>query len=513
MSLSKTLIKNAFSNYAGFAISALVSIFVSPFVVHHLGNTGYGLWALFQSVFGYFGLLDMGLGVSVIKYISQFKARDDRQSINTFGSTIFFTYTIIGGVALVLSLGLAPIITHVFSIPSAYKHIAFYAVIISGFTTAVVFPMGFLANSLSAHQRYDLSNAIGIIRSILYAASIVFLLKHGFGLLSLFMLNLVLSVITTLIAAYLVLVKYKFILIKLRLFSLDMLKTAYKYSIFVFLNSLSAQVLLNIGNMIISILLTVELVTFYALATKIGNVILQTVSAIVAITLPVFSSLWDVNDKEKLRFTYLEITKGIMLLSLPVSMVAIIFSESILNVWIGPGYHLAALTLIFIVGIFFIHYIGGYITGILLFGIGRHKALSIANAIAAAVNLPLAIGLTKLIEMKFGHGYGIFGIPIALGLSMNAVDIFFLPWYVNKIIELPNRQYLKTFVKPVLFIVPAIVVALLIKHYYEPHKLIVFVLESAIIGLFYWGLYYLFGMTKDERARYLGYVSQFVGKS
>jgi hypothetical protein len=111
--------------------------------------------------------------------------------------------------------------------------------------------------------------------------------------------------------------------------------------------------------------------------------------------------------------------------------------------------------------------------------------------------------------MKYGHGYGVLGIPIALALSMGSVDVFFLPWYVNRIIELPNREYLKIFIKPFLFIIPATILALLIRHYYLPHRLIVFVLESAIIGFFYWGLYYLFGLTKDEKTRYLGYIKQF----
>ncbi|MCL4557887.1 MAG: hypothetical protein M1491_04555 [Deltaproteobacteria bacterium] len=54
--------------------------------------------------------------------------------------------------------------------------------------------------------------------------------------------------------------------------------------------------------------------------------------------------------------------------------------------------------------------------------------------------------------------------------------------------------------------------ALAIKHYYGPHRLIVFVLESAVIGFFYWGLYYLFGLTEVEKTRYAGYLKQFVGK-
>ena len=118
MSLSKILIKNALSNYTGFAVAALVGLFISPFVVHHLGNVAFGLWALFQSFFGYFGMLDLGLGVSVIKYISEFKARGEQENIDIFGSTIFFTYILLGIIGMVISFGLAPFITKIFTIPT-----------------------------------------------------------------------------------------------------------------------------------------------------------------------------------------------------------------------------------------------------------------------------------------------------------------------------------------------------------------------------------------------------------
>lgn len=513
MSLSKTIIKSALSNYTGFLVSALVSLFISPIIVHHLGKTAYGLWALFQSVFGYFGLLEVGLGVSVVKYISQFKSEKDQHSINIFGSTIFFTFTVIGVFAILLSFGFAFLATTIFKIPFAYNRIAFYGIIIGGFTTAITFSMTFFINNLAAHQRYDLVNIIGITRSLIYAASVITLLRSGFGLLSLFMLNFCLSVMTLIIGYLIVVLKYKFIKLKLHLFSLQMLKLAYKYSIFAFLNNISGQILLNIGNVIIGTVLTVEFITYYALSLKIVSAIMQTISSIVWITLPVFSGFWAVHDKEKIRITYLEITKTIILISLPISMVVVLYSKHLMALWIGPGYNLAALSLICLTLVLFIHYIGGYISGVLLFGIGKHKALSIANAIAAVANIILALVLTKLIDIKFGAGYGILGIPVALGLSMGAVDLFFLPWYVNKIIELPNKAYIKNLIRPVLFIIPALIVALFIKHYYVPRKLIVFILESAIIGFTYWGLYYQFGLTRDEKTRYLGYVKQFVGRS
>ncbi len=102
MSLSKTLIKNSLSNYTGFTVTAIIGLFISPVVIHHLGNIGFGIWALFQSFFGYFGLLDLGLGISVIKFISEFKAKGEHGNVNIFGSTLFFTYIVLGLIGMLV---------------------------------------------------------------------------------------------------------------------------------------------------------------------------------------------------------------------------------------------------------------------------------------------------------------------------------------------------------------------------------------------------------------------------
>ena len=510
MSLSKTLIKNIFSNYTGVFTSALVGILLTPFIIHRIGNTSYGLWALFQSVFGYFGLLDLGFGISVVKYISEFTAKGEQKSINIYGSTIFFTYLIIGIVSIILSLLLAPFVRFIFHIPAEYSRVAFDAVIIGGITTAVVFLMSFFINILSARQRYDLTNLLGIIRTLIYAGSVDLLLNKGFGLLSLFMLTLVLSVITLIIGYYIAVIRLKFVSIKLSLFKFKTLKFAYKYSVVAFLNSILGQINSSIGYIIISAVLTVKLVAFFAIASKINNVINQVMASIVSVTLPVFSSLWAVNDKEKIRFAYLEVTKIVLIISLPVSMVVIIFSESIMNVWIGTGYHLAALSLIILTIVFLFHFTGGYITNILLLGIGQHKALPIVNSFGVVANIIIGFVLTKLIESKYGSGYGVLGIPIAFVVLAFALDMIFWPRYVNRFLELKHSIYIMNLIKPVLFIIPATVIALLIKNNYPPHNIINLAVESAILGFIYWGLYYLFGFTKSEKQRYTYYIKQFL---
>jgi len=56
MDLKKRIIRNVLSNWAGYSITTVVAFFISPFVVHTLGNMGYGIWVLVGSLTGYLGI-------------------------------------------------------------------------------------------------------------------------------------------------------------------------------------------------------------------------------------------------------------------------------------------------------------------------------------------------------------------------------------------------------------------------------------------------------------------------
>src|SRR6266576_5882596 len=74
MSRARTLLTGILMNWTAFAVSIIVSFFLSPFVVHRLGNIAYGVWVLANSSITYMALLDLGMRGAVGYFVAKHQA-------------------------------------------------------------------------------------------------------------------------------------------------------------------------------------------------------------------------------------------------------------------------------------------------------------------------------------------------------------------------------------------------------------------------------------------------------
>ena len=93
MSLKIRALKNVASSWGGLAVNIAVGFFLSPFILHHLGDDAFGLWVLIFSLTGYYGIFDFGIRSSLIRYVSKFQATGDKDELARLVNTSLFTYT------------------------------------------------------------------------------------------------------------------------------------------------------------------------------------------------------------------------------------------------------------------------------------------------------------------------------------------------------------------------------------------------------------------------------------
>ena len=75
---SKSKKTAAILSYINQALSTVVAIFLTPILLKYLGIDEYGLYQMVYSVGHYIMILDLGIGTVMVRYISEYQARNDK---------------------------------------------------------------------------------------------------------------------------------------------------------------------------------------------------------------------------------------------------------------------------------------------------------------------------------------------------------------------------------------------------------------------------------------------------
>ena len=77
--IRRRVLWNTVANYVGKGITLLTWFFLTPYILTHLGPSMYGLWVLVGSIAAYGSLLDLGLAGALIKYVAEYRAREQHE--------------------------------------------------------------------------------------------------------------------------------------------------------------------------------------------------------------------------------------------------------------------------------------------------------------------------------------------------------------------------------------------------------------------------------------------------
>src|SRR6267143_3860156 len=114
---SRLTLRGIASNWTALAYAFVAAFFLTPFIIHHLGNVTYGVWTLIVSITSYMTLLDLGLRGAVTRFVSRSDAQGNRSETNEVTSAALWLYLRLGAAAIILSLVVSVWINRLFHIP------------------------------------------------------------------------------------------------------------------------------------------------------------------------------------------------------------------------------------------------------------------------------------------------------------------------------------------------------------------------------------------------------------
>jgi len=222
--MTKRLTINSISNAFRLLTYLVIAFFITPFLVHSLGDSIYGLWILIISICGYMGMLDLGVSSAIVRYVSKYHAEKDIEKVNGIVNSALAFFMFMGLMALAIIICIQQWGVSLFNVsPDNYQTINL-VLFIMAVNMALFLPGSVMQSILAGFQLYYLINSIGISVMILKNLSIFILLSKGYGIIQLALITLIFNVTEYLLLLLIIWLKRLPVRFRVRFISLPSLK-------------------------------------------------------------------------------------------------------------------------------------------------------------------------------------------------------------------------------------------------------------------------------------------------
>lgn len=429
-------------SYASTIITAISGLLYTPYMLRCIGQSDYGLFSLVTTFLGYF-LLDFGLGNAVVRYVSRYRAKGDKQGEENFLAVCFILYCIIDFLILIAIFVCYFFIEQIFGKSLTPSELEKFKVmyVISGGASILSFPFNSIVGAISGYEKFVFPKMMQIANQLLRLIVMIVLLAMGYKVIAMVLCNAIIGLLIMMIQLY-----YGFAILKIRpkLYSFDtkLVSGLIRYSFFVFLGMIVDMLYWRIGPTILGIVSGANDVAIFSIGMIFVNLYLSLSTAISTVFVPRVTKMI-VNNASPQTLTDLMIRIGrvqfIVIGILLSGMVAL--GKQFITIWAGSQYlaaYYVACILIIPLTIPLTQNIGISI----LFAQNRHAFRSVMLLIIAMINV--------IISYFFIKEYGAVGASFGTALSLILGQGVVLNIYYHRCIGLDIPRFFMKCIFPLL---------------------------------------------------------------
>jgi O-antigen/teichoic acid export membrane protein len=349
MSLKGKVAKNIAWSWAGRGSEALVGFVVAPFLIHHLGDSTYGVWTLIAALSSYFGLLDLGVCGSVGRYIAFYKAKNDSANANVTLNTALLVMGGLGFLALACMCGVQFAFVEIFrDIPPDQIESARLSLLLIGVNLALSLPCTVFDATLWAHQRFDVMSSVDTANAIIRAGLTFWLIGQGHGIVALAVITLATTLAggcAKLFATILLDADFR---LGPRYLRRAILPSLLGYGFWRLVMSVGRMGAMRLSPFIIGTLLSVAKVTPFAVAMRLLSYTAELFTAACISVTPVATALHAQENSRWQRELMIGGGKFCMVLGLYMAALFVLLGKAFITLWVGPELVIASQLLIIV---------------------------------------------------------------------------------------------------------------------------------------------------------------------
>ncbi len=435
--------RNVVLIYGFYAVTLVSGLVVTPIIVAVLGTEQFGIWAVVGSTLGFIGLLDLGLGPSLVRFAAEQRGRDAQHETSSLASTALAIYGALAVVTLLLAFVLAWVLPRVVEISDEYVWAAQVALVITVGTFVVRFPLGLFNFLLAGQQRYDLVNGANVVGAVLYfvlAAGILYVFGGGLVMLA------VITLVATAVRLALPLLWLKRELPELRLSRKLVTRTQARelmaFSSRNLLIQIASKVVFSTDVIVVGIILGSVAAGVYGIPAKLFTLAYGVGIASTTLLFPLLSELEGADERERQeRYLLAGVRLGLAVV-VAVGAPLVFLPDRFLAAWLPEDFDVATsapLLTVLMLSILFAQ--PGHLFAQFLVARGRHGRLAVARLAIVLVNLGLSIVLALWV--------GLWGVAAATLITETVSTAIVIPFLLRRESGVSLRAVVAAWLRPV----------------------------------------------------------------
>ncbi|MGL6065677.1 MAG: oligosaccharide flippase family protein [Cetobacterium sp.] len=471
-------------------LGSLIQIFYTPLYMKYLGTTDFGINSLVQSIMGYMGMLNLGLGNAMLRYTVRYRAEgktEEEKSLNGMFLTIFSILMLASLImATYVYINIPNFFSDKFTPEELLKTRKVFLIMM--LSVAISFPVGVFSTNIASREKFLYSRGISLIKTILVPIIGAILMINGLGLISVTVSTVFLGII---ISVFDILYAHKLgMRIKFNKFDYKILKEIFHYSFYIFLNIVIDRVYWGTDRVIIGKYIGVAAVGIYSIASIFNQLYMNFSTAISGVLFPKINRLIVEDKHVEISNLFIKVGRLQYIILGLISSGFILFGKDFIYLWLGEGYSEVYKIALWIMIPLTVPLIQN--TGIAIMQArNKHQFRSLVYFIIAIGNLIMSVILVKQ--------YGSIGCAIATGISFVIGNIVIMNIYYHKKMDLDMIGFWKNILKMSVPIAISMIVGIVLNRYLAEVTYMKFLLKVMSYSTIYFVLLFIMGLNGDEK--------------
>lgn len=423
--------RNVLASWIAHAISLGVGFCMMPYVLGILGDRQYGTWVLINSFVAYTGVLYLGFGETISRFVATYEAEGRPDRVNEIVSLVMSIYSLTSVLALFLAGGLcwfAPVFGGWTGDELVQVRIV---ILLLGVNVAVGLCGSVFGGVLLGLRRFDLERSVGLVSDLIRLALIFVFLRERWGIVTIAAIYLTITVFEQCIFLIMAFRVYPTLRIHPKHLKWSVFRECSGFSAMALTSNLAYSLINTTDSIVIGIMLGAEAIVPYYIALRLTQFIRQPIDKVAHICMPTAGALAVESDPRRL-LRFLSTSLGMVLLLIGGMFIgAWFFGGDLIHAWMRTEYSVTHHILCILLAVQLIALPCGILRAFLL-GAGHIRVPGMLYIMQALLNMGICVAMC--------HWWGIIGVAWGTLIPVVLIELGLLLPYALRTLGLPLRR-------------------------------------------------------------------------